>query len=243
MSGPASQVNNLIEKRLTGVWTMVPAIVDTVNRSKMVCDIRIKVTREEEQYLQVTNVPVAFPRGGNTCILLPIQSGDVVLVGFSKWSLDQLLVDMEQVVKSDLDADRKFHYRDAIVLLGLATDIEKGKVLLDDAILEIPAGDLIIYDPDVVRIGAVLKLLDLGGNPTVAENGMMWRDGKTIYSKSNDIISSWGSGGGGSSIPRYSQAAEPALPANTEALWWDTVHSQMWFIANRSGTNYKVEMS
>lgn len=243
MSGPAAQVLNIVEKRLTGLWTLVPAVVDTVNRQKMTCDVRVKVSREVSQYLQIRDVPIAFPRGGDSVILLPIQSNDVVLVGFSKWSLDQLLIDIQIVVKENLDSDRKFHYQDAIIMLGFAVDNEKGQTLMDDVVLEIPEGDIIIYDPDVVKIGAVLKIMDLGGDPPTPEDGMIWRDGTKLYGKSSGVISEWGSGGGGGAWPRYLQATEPTIPANTEALWWDTVNLKMWLIINKSGTNYKVEAS
>lgn len=40
----------------------------------------------------------------------------------------------------------------------------------------------------------------------------------------------------------YEAAAEPDIPNNTEAMWWDTINSKMWIIRDRAGTQRKVEL-
>jgi len=236
--GPAKRVWDLINQRLTGVWTLVPAIVDAVHREEMTCDIRVKVTREKQNYVQVLDVPVVFPKGGTSVVLMPIQIGDVVLAGFSKWSMENLLVDNKLVVKKDLDNDVQFHYRDAFILGGFATQNE-----LEINGWEIPEGDIVIFDKDKVQLGKVVWLTD-GGTPEVPENGMIWRDGDTIYGHSQGVTSKWGSGGGGgTALPTYVQATEPALAPNTQAIWKETVSGKVWLVANVSGVQYKVEVS
>jgi len=41
----------------------------------------------------------------------------------------------------------------------------------------------------------------------------------------------------------YSAAAEPDIPNDTIAFWWDTNLTQMWLIIDMGGTQYKVQLT
>lgn len=186
MPGPAQRVLDLVERRLQGIWTLIPCVVDTVNQQAMTVDISIKVTRPNK-YLKIEKVPVVFPRGGNSIILMPIKSGDVVLVGFSKYSLQSLLTDIQVVIKDNLDRERKFHYSDAIILAGFVLENEKGSQLMAGANFEIPDDDITIVAEDQVNVGRILYLLDRQSDPPSPQNGMIWRNGTVVKIRSQDV--------------------------------------------------------
>lgn len=235
----AKRVWDLIDKRLAGVWTLVPAIVDIVHREEMTCDIRVKVAPEQTNYVKILNVPVVFPKGGTSVVLMPIQVGDVVLAGFSKWSMDKLLIDKNLVVKRNLEKELQFDYKDAFILGGFATSNE----IIEEG-WEIPEGDIIVFDPDKIQMGFIIKLMDKGGMPSVPEDGMLWRDGNAIWGHSEGSSSKWGTGGGGGTVlPTYIQAVEPNLSTNTQAIWRDTVSGKVWLVVDVAGSQYKVEVT
>ena len=241
--GPASKVRNLSLSLLRAAWTMVPGVITYVDKEACRCNVKIKIRDDTREFKELTDVPVVFPRGGNSVILMPVSAGDVVLVGFSKFPLDSLLVN-EQVVQKDIDKLDYFDVGSAIVLAGFILANEAGETILDDAKFEIPTDDIILCAEGELKLGAILKFLNLGGDPASPEDGMMWRNGNAIWARSEGSSSKWAGGGGTGSLPSYEQAAEPSIGTNSQAIWRNTGTGQVWLVVRlTAATQYKVELS
>ena len=242
-SGPAGKVRNLSLSLLRAAWTMVPGVVTAVDKVACRCNVKIKIRDDTREFAELTNVPVVFPRGGNSIILMPLTTGDVVLVGFSKFPLDSLLVN-EQVVQKDIDKLDYFDVGSAIVLAGFVLDNELGETILDDAKFEIPTDDIVVCAEGEVKLGSILKLLNLGADPASPEDGMLWRNGNAIWARSEGSSSKWAGGGGTGSLPTYNQATEPTIGTNSQAIWRNSATGQVWLVVRiTAATQYKVELS
>lgn len=242
-SGPGGKVRNLSLSILRAAWTLVPGVVSSVNNAGCTCNVKIKIRDDTRDFEELTDVPVVFPRGGDSIILMPIDIGDVVLVGFSKFPLDSLLVNT-QVVQKDIDKLDYFDVGSAIVLAGFILDNEKGDTILGDAKFEIPTDDIILCAANEVKLGAILKFLNLGSAPAMPEDGMIWRDGNAIWARSEGVSSKWSGGGGTGSLPTYNQMTEPVIGTNSQAIWRDASTGKIYLIARITAvTQYKVELS
>jgi len=119
-------VNALISQRLEAMWTAIPAIVTKVNLVTMRCDVQPKMklenpqTEELEDLPIIQDVPISFPKSAGSVLLMPPETGDVVLVLFSKYALDNLLKDRQT---ADHDDVRRFSIDDAIVIAGMYSSI------------------------------------------------------------------------------------------------------------------------
>lgn len=114
-------VDEMIEKRLETMWTVIPATVVSVDHAKYTCSIRPKVKLEGEDLPILQDIPILAMKGGSSVILMPVAAGDVVLALFSKYALDNLLKDKKTTDHGDV---RRFSINDAMVLPGLFTSVE-----------------------------------------------------------------------------------------------------------------------
>ena len=184
--GPAARISALIDKKTSAMWTLIPAVVVSVNRQTMRADVRIK-TFGQTEFPIVEDLPIVFPKGGSSIIMMPLQVGDVVLCGFSKYAMDSVLIDDTVRHDTDVGLKPKFQMKDAFILGGFATDAE-----IAANSWELPSGDIIIHDPDVINLGDLIKIADRGSTPSTPENGMIWRDGTTIWGHSGGFTTEWG---------------------------------------------------
>lgn len=108
-----------IDRRLSQVHTAIPGRVESYSQGKAEVSPAIApkmVNGEYKRYPRIPNVPVIFPRTGDTIIHYPISSGDYGLILFSERSLDVWLYGGGI---ADTDGGRMMHITDAIFLPGL----------------------------------------------------------------------------------------------------------------------------
>jgi hypothetical protein len=120
-------IENGIEKRMEAIWTAIPAIVVKIDLATMHCDVRpkMKVTNPQTEQLEelpiLQGVPISFQKGAGSVLLMPPEVGDVILVLFSKYALDNMLKDKQTV---DHDDVRRFSIDDCVIVSGLYTSID-----------------------------------------------------------------------------------------------------------------------
>jgi hypothetical protein len=177
---------NMILELVRGVWTLCPGVITKVN-SGMTVGVKIKIERIDNPYLELEDVPMVFPRGGTSMVLLPVAVGDVVLVGFSKFNLDTLITNT-QVVQRDIDSEEYFNREYAIVLAGF--------VLANETNINWPVGQMMLTGR--VGVEKELALQDLSADPTTPVDGMIWRNGTKIKVRVNGVTIELSSGSGSS---------------------------------------------
>lgn len=86
-----------LEGNQSGLWTAMPAIVQSVDLTKMtiVAQLAIQGRYEDQQgniqwvnISKVSDVPIVFPSAGGFTITMPIAAGDEVLVIFASRCID-----------------------------------------------------------------------------------------------------------------------------------------------------------
>lgn len=194
--GPAAKVANLCKSILRAAWTMVPGVVTQVNPTKLTCNVKIKLDDIGQDFKELTDVPVVFPRGGDSIIMMPIKVDDVVLVGFSKFSLDTLITNT-QIVKKDLDIEDFFDVSHAVVIAGFVLENEKGSPPF-----EIPTDDVVIVSEEDLTVNC-------GTEKTLRLDKIVWDDLRIVpgafqFTGSSDpTLSSWQPGGSGAVFRVY----------------------------------------
>ena len=87
----------MIDGTLNSIWTAVPAIIQSVDLTKMTVNcqptIKVKTQLPDQSYVYVNlplllDVPVVFPNGGGFILTFPLAIGDEVLVVFSNQCID-----------------------------------------------------------------------------------------------------------------------------------------------------------
>ena len=150
-------INKGIENRLDSLWTAIPATVVSVDYSTLTCSVQPKVklqnpsSEELEDLPIIQGVPIACQKSGDSVLLMPPVVGDVVLVLFTKYALDNLLKDDQT---ADPNNVRRFSINDCIVAGGLHTSI--------DTVPTIAAEETMLYH----RSGAYIKI-DSDGDITI----------------------------------------------------------------------------
>ena len=86
-----------MEGNRAGMWTAMPGIVQSVNLTKMTCEVQLALQgRYEDQtgginwvnIQPIQDVPICFPSAGGFLITMPIAQGDEVLVVFASRCID-----------------------------------------------------------------------------------------------------------------------------------------------------------
>lgn len=90
-------MRQVLDGRQVGMWTAIPGIIQSVNRTKMTCEVQPSIQAVlSDQNGDLTsvnlplliNVPIVFPSGGGFLITIPLAAGDEVLVVFSSRCID-----------------------------------------------------------------------------------------------------------------------------------------------------------
>lgn len=127
-------------------------IVESVDLSVWTCSVRPKaklnIVGKAIDAPIIMNIPIAVQKAGGSVILMPINVGDVGLCVFSKYALDNLLIDKET---NSIKIPRTFDYNDAIYIGGLYTEL--------DTIPSITEGEMLIKHES----GSYIKF-GVGGN-------------------------------------------------------------------------------
>jgi hypothetical protein len=86
-----------MENNRAGLWTAMPAIVQSVNLAKMTCVVQLAIQgRYEDQQgklnwvniSKISDVPICFPSAGGFTITFPMAINDEVLVIFASKCID-----------------------------------------------------------------------------------------------------------------------------------------------------------
>lgn len=176
-------IREAIRASLLNVHTVMPGTVQSYDNLQNLASVQPSFKRkyvkdEEVQDLPIiNNVPVAFPRAGDSAITFPLKKGDSVLLLFAERSMDKWLTDGGEVSPDD---PRTHDLADAIAIPGIypKTDpivgidsdnlvVRKGngtKAIFKDDALELVsvAGKIVICKDGKISIGnGVNELLDI----------------------------------------------------------------------------------
>ena len=113
---PGIRVREQIDYRLRNFWTCIPAIIREIDYEKLRCKVQIKVKPTDIEPPIIAEVPFALQKGKDCTIIPDYAVGDVVLVVFSRYALDKILIDKEV---RDPEIKRQFAISDAIIVGGL----------------------------------------------------------------------------------------------------------------------------
>lgn len=97
MRDPIEAAYSMVDKHQTGVWTAIPAIIQSFDATK-----KTVVAQPSVQGIQIAkdgsttpinmplllDVPVYFPSGGGVTLTFPVKAGDECLVVFASRSID-----------------------------------------------------------------------------------------------------------------------------------------------------------
>jgi hypothetical protein len=108
-----------INARLRSLETVEIVMVESVCLETMTCAVRPKskvdVYGNAVEMPQILEVPIMLQKSGDSVIMMPPKAGDVGTCVFSKYALDNLLIDKSTVVVS---IPRNFNINDAIYIGG-----------------------------------------------------------------------------------------------------------------------------
>lgn len=149
----------VLDRRLEEVHTAMPGVVTAYDATTQQCSVQpsISLAYEDEVGKRVvetppviTNVPVAFPRGGGFRLTFPLAAGDEVLLVFSMRSIDRYQTKGGVVDPGD---DRRFHLADAMAIPGIGKAGSLAGVSDDHAALGHADTEIHLY-PTGVSVGA-----------------------------------------------------------------------------------------
>lgn len=157
---PPARVDERIDYKLQNIWTLVPAIIVGVDSVNMTCNVKIKARIEETDFPILRDIPIVWPKGKNSLLKTPIAKGDVVLCGFSKFALHELLIDGNVV---EVDKPR-LGIEDAFILGGFVLSPKTGTVIYGTETYDVPtSGAQLISDESVVVTAPTVRMVDADG--------------------------------------------------------------------------------
>ncbi|AIY89883.1 Gp138 family membrane-puncturing spike protein [Geoglobus acetivorans] len=107
----------LIDAKLDNINTVALGIVTQVDNSRLRCNVKLKHKIQGNE-IELFDVPIACLRSSVGTIYVPLREGDVVLVLFSKYELEEQLKNRDTVAVNEL---LRFNINDALVFGGLFT--------------------------------------------------------------------------------------------------------------------------
>jgi len=106
-----------IEMKVSRINTIALGIITQVDHSKLRCNVKLK-HKIRGREIELFDVPVACLKSSVGTIYIPLQEGDIVLVLFSKYELEEQLKNKQTVAVNEL---LKFNINNAIVFAGVFT--------------------------------------------------------------------------------------------------------------------------
>ena len=141
----AEKIHKLIDEILEDVETVALGIITQVNLSKLRCNVKLK-HKIRGQEIELFDVPIAFPKFNDCSVIIAPKEGDVVLVVFSKYELEEQLKNREPV---DVNELLKFNINNAIVIAGIYTLVDSIPSISQDEILILhKSGNYIKFQQD-----------------------------------------------------------------------------------------------
>ena len=95
------KIKKLIDVKLDNINTVALGIITQVDLSKMRCNVKLKHKIQGNE-IELFDVPIAFPKFNDCVIAIAPKEGDVVLVVFSKYELEEQLKNREPVDVNEL---------------------------------------------------------------------------------------------------------------------------------------------
>lgn len=111
------QIRKLVDIKLDNINTVALGIVTKVDLSRMRCNVKLKHKIQGNE-IELFDVPVACLKSSVGVVFIPPNEGDVVLVLFSKYELDEQLKNKDAV---DVNELLKFNLNNAIAFGGVFT--------------------------------------------------------------------------------------------------------------------------
>lgn len=125
------QIRKLIDIKLDNLNTVALGVITQVDLTKMRCNVKLKHKIQGNE-IELFDVPIACLKSSAGTIIIPPTEGDVVLVIFSKYELEEQLKNKETV---DVNELLKFNLNNAIVFGGLFTLVDSIPAINEDEIL------------------------------------------------------------------------------------------------------------
>ena len=140
------QIRKLIDIKLDNLNTVTLGKITEVDLTKLRCNVKLK-NKIQGQEIELFDVPVAVPKFHDSVIILAPKEGDIVLIIFSKYELEEQLKNKDIV---DVNELLKFNLNNAIVLAGIFTMVDEIPSELDKEMLLIKhkTGNYIKLDKD-----------------------------------------------------------------------------------------------
>lgn len=111
------KIIKLIDEKLSRLNTVALGIITSVDLSKMRCNVKLK-HKIQGQEIELFDVPIACLKSTDKLIYVPVKEGDVVIVLFSKYELEEQLKNKQPV---DVNELLKFNINNAIIFGGIFT--------------------------------------------------------------------------------------------------------------------------
>ena len=163
----------LVESKIDEVNTAALGKITKVDLSKLRCNVKLK-HRIQGNEIELFDVPVAVPKFHDSSIIVAPKEGDIVLVVFSKYELEEQLKNKDIV---DVNELLKFNINNAVILFGIYTMVDEIPSELDEEVILIrhKSGNYILLDKDENiltkhKSGSFIKI-DSSGNMTVQHSG------------------------------------------------------------------------
>ncbi len=109
-------VRNIVNSRLSTVYTALPAVVESFKNGKATVKPAVSIAGSDKLPV-LGDVPVMFPSSKTAGIVFEVSKGDPVLLVFATSSLDEWL--QSNGTDTDTDDPRRFDLTDAIAIPGL----------------------------------------------------------------------------------------------------------------------------
>jgi hypothetical protein len=121
----------LIDSKLEEINTVSFGIVTQVDLSKMRCNVKLK-HRIHGNEIELFDVPLAVQKFSDSALIIAPKEGDIVLVLFSKYELEEQIKNREIV---DVNELLKFNLNHACVIAGIFTAVDSLPSMNEDEIL------------------------------------------------------------------------------------------------------------
>ncbi len=153
----AEKIRKLIDDILEDVETVALGIITQVDLQKLRCNVKLK-HKIRGQEIELFDVPIACLKSADKLIYVPVKEGDVVIVLFSKYELEEQLKNKQPV---DINELLKFNINNAIVFGGIFTladaipDLDPNKInIIGDIVVK---GNMHV-DGDITYTGSLTQV-------------------------------------------------------------------------------------
>jgi hypothetical protein len=165
-----------------------------VHKDKVRCDILFKFnSTNKKSHYSLYNVPIWYPKGGNSIILTPLKAGDTVLAIFTDFSANDSLIDHN--IRTE--TDNQIEANSVIVLGGFILDTDIGatidgvKVEVPDTLTILSDSPISISTPKIISSTLPTANDSHRGEIRLVAGGAGVRDNLYMCMKSNADTWSW----------------------------------------------------